>query len=98
MRRITAIALGLGLGLALLSVETRALSDKDIPEPLRPWKAWVLHGHEEINCPAIIDTPPAASTRLSTRSPSDIEPSSWSRNVRLSPAAMEKSAKVRMQA
>jgi hypothetical protein len=45
----------LGLGLALLSAEARALSDKDIPEPLRPWKAWVLHGHEEINCPALHD-------------------------------------------
>lgn len=53
MRRIAAFALLLGL--ALPSAEAPALSDTDIPEPLRPWKAWVLHGHEEINCPALHD-------------------------------------------
>jgi len=51
MRRIAAIALGLALALA--GTDARALSDSDIPEPLRPWKDWVLHGHEDINCPAM---------------------------------------------
>jgi len=50
MRRITAILLGLCL--TLPSTQTFALSDEEIPAPLRPWKSWVLHGHEEIACPA----------------------------------------------
>lgn len=28
-----------------------AISDAEIPEPLRPWKAWVMHGQEAAGCP-----------------------------------------------
>ena len=27
---------------------------QDVPEPLRPWVKWALHGHKEINCPVVI--------------------------------------------
>ena len=29
------------------------LSPKDVPAPLRPWTAWVLHGHEDAFCPTL---------------------------------------------
>jgi len=51
MGRIAVIALGLVLAFA--GTDARALSDSDIPAPLRPWKNWVLHGHEDVNCPAM---------------------------------------------
>src|SRR5229473_1718479 len=28
----------------------------DLPEPLRPWVDWVLHGHEDARCPFLSGT------------------------------------------
>jgi hypothetical protein len=28
-----------------------------IPEPLAPWKKWVLHGEKELECPSVYNTP-----------------------------------------
>ncbi len=29
------------------------ISSEDVPEPLKPWMEWVLHGHEEERCPSL---------------------------------------------
>ncbi|MGH7965553.1 MAG: hypothetical protein ACRERD_27700, partial [Candidatus Binatia bacterium] len=45
----------LPLVILLLSLPTALfaapLAPQDVPEPLRPWTQWVLHGHEEQRCP-----------------------------------------------
>lgn len=30
-----------------------SISPEDVPEPLKPWIEWVLHGHEEERCPSL---------------------------------------------
>src|SRR5438093_151962 len=41
--------------LIVLACRTSVLADpiarEKIPEPLRPWVEWVMHGHEEERCP-----------------------------------------------
>ena len=32
-----------------------AIPEEDIPAPLRPWQAWVLHGEKQLECPFIYD-------------------------------------------
>ncbi len=50
--RLRAIAAALVLALAVVSAGSAGaeLPASAIPEPLRPWVAWVLHGHEEERC------------------------------------------------
>ena len=33
------------------AVSSAPITPKDIPEVLKPWKAWVLHGMEDLSCP-----------------------------------------------
>jgi hypothetical protein len=40
-----------GLMLWAHAAGAQALAPADIPEPLRPWQGWVLHGHEDALCP-----------------------------------------------
>lgn len=44
-------ASALALGLLFLLIQAATLQAEDIPAPLRPWKAWVLHGNPEQTCP-----------------------------------------------
>ena len=50
MRRLSSVCALLSL---LLSTQASAgpLAVKDVPEPLKPWVQWVLHGQEEKQCP-----------------------------------------------
>jgi hypothetical protein len=52
MRRFTIAVL---VGTAVLAGPASAgpLSRGEVPEPLRPWVDWVLHGHEDAVCPTI---------------------------------------------
>jgi hypothetical protein len=52
MRRVFVFGLGFCLWL-LVAPSVAAPSTEDIPEVLRPWIPWVLHGHEESFCPAV---------------------------------------------
>jgi len=52
MRRIAVLV----LGLCLFGWSGQiAIADPVVPEQLRAWVPWVLHGHEEIRCPALHD-------------------------------------------
>jgi len=33
----------------------KGIADQDIPETLKPWVGWVLHGQEEKRCPSQYD-------------------------------------------
>ena len=50
MRKLSSVCVLLGL---LFSTQASAgpLAVKDVPEPLKPWVQWVLHGQEERQCP-----------------------------------------------
>ncbi len=37
------------------SVAAAPLNPADVPEPLKPWVPWVLHGHEGLTCPRTHD-------------------------------------------
>jgi hypothetical protein len=56
MRKAT-LAAGLTLFSLLAStcVMAEALSSAQVPEPLRPWVDWVLHGQEAARCPFLLD-------------------------------------------
>jgi hypothetical protein len=51
------------LGLALSTLVARGAAwgqlqaTADLPEPLRPWVGWVLHGHEDDRCPLLFGLP-----------------------------------------
>ncbi len=69
MRR--AVLFGLVATLFFFSVDVRAdgpIDPKSIPEPLKPWTAWALHGRESALCPTLTNvtgsdaaTPPQCS-------------------------------------
>ncbi|MBN2419820.1 MAG: hypothetical protein JXL81_10575, partial [Deltaproteobacteria bacterium] len=44
-------SLCLVLLLLSISVDVKAIDEKDIPSQLKPWKSWVLHGAEDYSCP-----------------------------------------------
>ncbi|MGF1615736.1 MAG: hypothetical protein ACFCVA_18020 [Gammaproteobacteria bacterium] len=46
--RVGLLALGL---LLCLAVAARPLAVDEVPEPLKPWVSWVLHGEEQRHCP-----------------------------------------------
>ena len=55
MPRAAALIVAVCLGLISLRSEA-ATSGEDIPDALRPWIPWVLHGQEEFFCPALYNS------------------------------------------
>ncbi|MGH7536214.1 MAG: hypothetical protein ACREMG_11620, partial [Gemmatimonadales bacterium] len=43
----------------LAAVEARPLTPEAVPEPLKPWVPWVLHGLDDLGCPALFSDPQA---------------------------------------
>ena len=41
------------------AVEARPLAPEAVPEPLKPWVPWVLHGLNDLGCPALFSDPRA---------------------------------------
>lgn len=53
--------LALVLVLLLLSIAAPASAGPDVPEPLKPWTSWALHGKEEALCPTLQDADAGAA-------------------------------------
>ena len=46
--RVWVLLIGLSLG---SPASAGPLAVEDVPEPLKPWVPWALHGHEQRGCP-----------------------------------------------
>ena len=44
---------------SLAAVEARPLAPEAVPKPLKPWVSWVLHGLDDLGCPALFSDPRA---------------------------------------
>ncbi len=55
--RVCAVGLcALLFGLIFLQPVSAALKADKVPEPLRPWVEWVLHGEEQLHCPFLFSS------------------------------------------
>ena len=50
-------------GSACVLASAAPLPRADVPDPLKSWVPWVLHGHETLACPAVHD---GSDTRVCT--------------------------------
>ena len=44
---------------SLVAAEARPMATEAVPEPLKPWVPWVLHGLDDLGCPALFSDPRA---------------------------------------
>ncbi len=42
---------------SLAAVEARPLAPEEVPDALKPWVPWVLHGLDDLGCPALFSDP-----------------------------------------
>ena len=56
VRFLLAIALAVA---SRAAVEARPLAPEAVPEALKPWISWVLHGLDDLGCPALFSDPRA---------------------------------------
>ena len=60
--RLFTILLLIGVAVAFAAPSYAVVPAKlDVPEPLRPWIDWVMHGHEDVTCPFFPGTVEAAA-------------------------------------
>ena len=51
-RRLVPLAL-IPLVVVVYTAAAEPLAEREVPDALRPWIAWVLHGHEDAACPVL---------------------------------------------
>ncbi|MCA1853087.1 MAG: hypothetical protein LC647_12020, partial [Beggiatoa sp.] len=56
VRSLLAFALAVA---SLVAAEAGPLAPEAVPEPLKPWVPWVLHGLDDLGCPALFSDPRA---------------------------------------
>lgn len=66
MQPVLALAF-LVASVALGTVTAATLRPEELPEPLRPWVPWVLHGAEERDCPFVFNAHPSRRCTWPTR-------------------------------